>query len=313
MWKDFFYFTKREKQGILIVTIFIVGIFLGKYFFSDTKDNKQKTEQEETEITHRDSTASPQKDMKISELFDPNRIDSSGMAALGIKPYVINNIIKYRNKGGKFKQPEDLKKIYGMEAELFTELYPFIRIENNGSPRPSRKSYNKSQVSPPISNKEFSSIRSNDTKLPEVRPAIPKTEKYELGIKVDINRADTAELKKIPGIGKSFASRILKYRQLVGGFYSVEQIKEVYGMDESLYDRVSQWMEVVKPEIQPIPVNSSSLDRLKAHPYINFYQAKSIQEIKKRKGKLNSIDELALLEEFSPRDLERLSLYLSFD
>jgi DNA uptake protein ComE-like DNA-binding protein len=117
---------------------------------------------------------------------------------------------------------------------------------------------------------------------------------------------------KIPGIGTSFAKRITSYRKLLGGYYRLQQLQEVYGMYEELYDKITPYLRVDTGLIQPIAINSASLDRLKSHPYFNFYQAKAIIEIRKKKGKVNNMNELAMLEEFSEEDIERIRYYLSF-
>ena len=117
---------------------------------------------------------------------------------------------------------------------------------------------------------------------------------------------------KIPGIGSAFAKRITSYRNLLGGFYRLEQLQEVYGMYEELYEKIIPYMQTSTDEITQIPVNTASLDKLRAHPYINFYQAKAIIEIRKKKGKLENINELYLLEEFTEEDLERIKPYLAF-
>ncbi len=140
-----------------------------------------------------------------------------------------------------------------------------------------------------------------------------RTEKLEKGSKVNLNEADTALLMKIPGIGHAYATRILKYRKILGGYYSVEQLKEVYGMYQELYDEIIPFFEITTDSIVRMPVNTASLDKLKSHPYINFYQAKAILELRKKAGKINFIEELSMLEEFPPEELGKLKSYLLFE
>ena len=117
---------------------------------------------------------------------------------------------------------------------------------------------------------------------------------------------------KIPGIGAAYAKRITSYRNLLGGYFRLEQLQEVYGMYEELYEKIIPYLQTDTTEIITIPVNTASLDKLRSHPYINFYQAKAIVEIRKKKGKLENIHELYLLEEFTTEDLERIKHYLAF-
>ncbi|MDR0734071.1 MAG: helix-hairpin-helix domain-containing protein [Dysgonamonadaceae bacterium] len=150
------------------------------------------------------------------------------------------------------------------------------------------------------------------TAEPPRKTNYPRKEKFSAGTVVELNASDTLLLMKIPGIGASFARRITAYKRLLGGYYRLQQLQEVYGMYEELYDKITPYLRVDTGLIQPLPVHSVSLDKLKSHPYINFYQARAIIEMRKKKGKINGIDELAMLEEFSGEDIEKMRHYLSF-
>lgn len=145
--------------------------------------------------------------------------------------------------------------------------------------------------------------------LIDTLPRYERVEKYEPGTLVNLNKADTTELKKIPGIGSGIARMIVNYRNRLGGFYKVEQLREI-NLDAS---QLLSWFSIDEAEIQKIPVNKSSVDRLRNHPYINFYQAKAIVEHRRKHGNLQSLKPLVLYEEFKETDLERIAHYLSFE
>lgn len=145
------------------------------------------------------------------------------------------------------------------------------------------------------------------------RQTFPKVEKFPEGTVIDLNSADTTSLKKIPGIGSSYAKRIVAYRNLLGGYYRHEQLQEVYGMYEELYEMIIPYLSVHPDSVKKIEVNRSSLERLRSHPYINFYQAKAITDLRKKKEHLKSMDELSLLEEFPEEEREKIAPYLSFE
>jgi len=140
-----------------------------------------------------------------------------------------------------------------------------------------------------------------------------RVEKYPQGTVVELNTADTTTLKKIPGIGSAFSNRIVKYRNLLGGFYSVSQLAEVYGIDEERYTHLKNWFCVNPELIRKRKVNKLPLDSLSRHPYITYKQAKVIKQLCRQKGKLTGWENLQLLEEFTPYDKERIGPYLSFD
>jgi hypothetical protein len=148
-------------------------------------------------------------------------------------------------------------------------------------------------------------------------PVIPnrkytRSEKFPPGTVVELNTADTATLKKVPGIGSTFARRIIKYRDLLGGFYTVSQLKEVYGIDEERYLALEPWFTTDTTYIRKLPVNLLPADSLRRHPYIDYKQAYKIGQLRKQKRRLTGWENLQLLEEFTDTDLKRLKFYLSF-
>jgi len=155
-------------------------------------------------------------------------------------------------------------------------------------------------------------------------PGIPKkvtrrtstyiqTEKYPAGTIIELNTADTTILKKIPGIGTTFSNRIVKYRNLLGGFYSVTQLGEVYGIDEDRYHALKDWFTVNPNFIQKRSLNTLSDDSLYRHPYLNRPQARAIIQQRKQKGKLSGWDNLTLLDEFANMDKDKMNFYFSFE
>jgi competence ComEA-like helix-hairpin-helix protein len=248
MWKDFFYFSRRERQGILLLIVFIGGIFAGKFIFSSSKPQPA----EELEFT--------KEELNSKEL-------SSG-------------------------SPE----------QAYAPLY------QSQSPRAYKKYNNPSR---PEEKKTFYARR-NDSIEHSPSTVYPKAEKFSEGTVIELNTADSLDLMKIPGIGSSFAKRIIAYRNLLGGYHRVEQLQEVYGMYEELYEKITPYLNIDSKMIAPLPLNTASLDKLKAHPYINFYQAKAIIEMRKKKGKLAGTEELKLLEEFTDEDWIRITPYLAY-
>jgi len=143
-------------------------------------------------------------------------------------------------------------------------------------------------------------------------PRYTRTEKYPVGTIVELNTADTTILKKVPGIGSSFARRITKYRDLLGGFYSVSQLQEIYGMDDERYQAIRPWFHADTSFIAKLPVNHLSYESLIRHPYLNPKQTRAICRLRQQKGNLSGWENLRLLDEFSVVDMKRLEAYFSF-
>lgn len=301
MWKDFFYFSRTERQGVLILAILIVAVCTYIWFMparSDAAMNDDPEFEKEyeafiTSIQERERANKriykrpfTKKREVLLTPFDPNTADSTTFLDLGLPAWMTKNILLYRAKGGKFRKPEDFRKIYGLAEEQYSLLSPYIYIAEKPHIKDTTRLFVRKEP--------------KDTLL---------YFKYPAGTVISLNRADTTELKKIPGIGSAIARIIVGYRKQLGGFHKVEQLQDI---DLSV-DKLRTWFFVDENETRKLNLNQSGIERLKAHPYINFYQAKVIVEYRKKKGKIHSLKQLELYEEFSPNDLERIAPYICFE
>lgn len=301
MWKDFFYFSRTERQGVLILAILIVAVCTYIWFMparsnaamNDNPEFEKEYEAFITSIQERERTSNrihkkpfTKKREVLLAPFDPNTADSTTFLDLGLPAWMAKNILLYRAKGGKFRKPEDFRKIYGLTEEQYSILSPYISIAEEPHIKDTTRLFVRKEP--------------KDTLL---------YVKYPAGTVISLNRADTTELKKIPGIGSAIARMIVGYRRQLGGFYKVEQLQDI---DLSV-DKLRAWFSVDENETRKLNLNKSGIERLKAHPYINFYQAKVIIEYRKKKGKIHSLKQLELYEEFSPNDLERIAPYICFE
>ena len=151
------------------------------------------------------------------------------------------------------------------------------------------------------------------SRLTSSQSSYPRTEKFATGTIIELNGTDTTTLKKVPGIGSAFANRIVKFRDLLGGYYTVQQLAEVYGIDEERYTALAPWFSADESLIRKLPVNSLSQDSLSRHPYINYRQARAIVRLRTQKKQLSGWENLVLLDEFTEQDKSRLLPYLSFE
>ena len=303
MWKDFFYFSLSERRAIYVLLVLIAVLVVAIVWTpapevqsvnvvaeADSLVLSRKYNEERKSFTKKERI---QEEVSIVLTpFDPNLADSIEFLRLGLPSYVIKNVIKYRQKGGRFSTPESFARIYGLTEAKFKELQPYIYISEEFIKKPNRK---KSAQERPKREEKVDSLQ--------------KPFKYPEGTLVDVNTADTTELKKIPGIGSGIARRIVAYRNRLGGFYTLEQLNEVEFVTADLL----KWFKLEGDSVRKLPINRVGLDKLRAHPYINFYQAKVIVEYRRKKGEIKSLSQLALYEEFTEKDLKRLSAYISFD
>jgi competence protein ComEA len=174
---------------------------------------------------------------------------------MGLEERVARSIVNYRNKGGQFRTAADFQKIYGLKEADFLILEPFLRIES-------------------------------------VDPLPPEDFPDTYNLLVDLNHADTLDLQQLNGIGPAFASRIVKYRDLLGGFCRKEQLLEVFGMDSVRYEGIAGNVLVTDEDVKKININTATLKELMAHPYIEFYLAKSIVSHRQTIGRYSNLEEL---------------------
>lgn len=228
--------------------------------------------------------------------FDPNHDDSLTLLRLGLRPWQVGNMMKYRRKQGRWRSPDDFRRLYGLSEADFQRLRPYIRI----APEDQRHS------------KEYwEDRRPYPYGVPKGdRATFEHVEKYPEGTQLAINEADTTELKRIPGIGSYYASKIVRYRERLGGFISVRQIDEVEGLPPG----ISRWFKL-GPRQAPhrLRINHATFKQLYAHPYLNYEQTKDIVNHIRRYGPLRSLRDLRLYKEFSDDDLSRLAPYVTFD
>lgn len=140
----------------------------------------------------------------------------------------------------------------------------------------------------------------------------PQSNKFPAGTVIELNTADSLTLKRVPGIGPAFARRIVKYRDLLGGFYTIRQLAEVYGIDEERYAALSPWFRVDTTQIRKLQVNQIPASALRKHPYISYQQARTLEQLRIQKSRLSGWENLLLIEEFTDSDKQRLLPYLSF-
>lgn len=220
--------------------------------------------------------------------FDPNTADSTLLLSLGLQPWQVRSIYRYRAKGGIYRQPSDFARLYGLTVKQYKELLPYIHISDEY--KPAAEVYGRTDA-----------VRSG-------RDTLRNPVKLQPGQYVTLDDADTASLRKVPGIGRYYASRIVRYRNDLGGYVSVAQLSEIEGIPEAALS----YFRVTGGAVRKLNLNRLTLNELKHHPYINFYQARRIIDYRRLKGPLHSIDDLRLLKDFSQRDIDRLRPYVEF-
>ncbi len=196
--------------------------------------------------------------------FDPNTLSPEGWKKLGLRDKTINTIQNYLNKGGRFKAPEDVKKIYGLFPNEYERIAPHIRISNNAT-------------------------TNNETIYKPINTTKSNSNTYRI---IEINTADTSDFISLPGIGSKLAWRIVNFRDKLGGFHNINQIAETYGLPDSTFQKIKSYLKLTDPNVKKININTASVDELKTHPYIRYQLARPIVAYREQHGLFSKPEDL---------------------
>lgn len=304
--RDYLTFNKRERNGIfvllIIIALLITYLNVSEYFIETPKVDFSKFEKE---IDAFNALADLKKDsVLISEFsnrneanndnsldnvitdqpeyfnFNPNNLSPENWQRLGFSDKQINVIKNYEAKGGRFRNKEDVKKMYCISSKQFERIEPYIQIP---------------QEEKPIDNFEKNKI---ETKTPKAANPL-----------VELNSADSAYLTKVKGIGPFYAKSIVKYRTQLGGFVNKEQLMEIWKFDQEKFDAIKELIFVDESEIKKININTCTASELK-HPYVNWNVANAIVNYRAKHGLFKSIAEIKKTDLIDEETYRKIFPYL---
>lgn len=308
----YFQFSRRERRGIYVLLLVITIVFaspswLGWFFpqkkyepvplsrlpVAVTDSAKERTYTKKYYPKHysgyefdNDEREQNENNPQALFYFDPNTLSASGWEKLGVKPRTIQTIQNYLSKGGRFRQPEDIDNIFGLGDNDVQRLLPYVRIENSV---PATNTYPENK--PRTYSSTFPS--KNNT------------------IMLDINNADTLQWKLLPGIGAGYARRIVHYRNKLGGFHSIEQVAEVYGLPDSVFQKIKPQLQYNEGAITRININTATAETLMEHPYISKNMARLIVSYRQQHGPYRQLADLKKLALVSEDIYLKINAYLS--
>ena len=314
-------YVNRHDRRILLVILTVAAVALGGFFFAGDYDETASPKEsglsgiartgetaetpgtaETAEISGTagaggcrgfskttSSTPSSSSSRPIERFpFDPNTADSMQLLRLGLQPWQVHNIYKYRAAGGVYSKKTDFARLYGLTAKQYQELEPYIRISADYQPA--------------------ARLFATDDK-PVMRDTLRFPVKIRDNETIDLNANDTSVYRKVPGIGSYFARRIADYGQRLGGYVSTDQLDEIDGFPQE----AKRFFALTGTKVRPLNINSLSLNELRRHPYLNYYQARAIVDYRRQHGPLKSLRELALLPDFSDEAIQRLEPYVCYE
>jgi DNA uptake protein ComE-like DNA-binding protein len=228
--------------------------------------------------------------------FDPNTLPEAGFKELGLRDRTIQTIQHYREKGGRFRRPEDLGKIYGLYPDEYARLLPYVKIEQ---PLPATRS----------AGKEYSAPSTGSYTKSASYPSYPHKTTTPHGI--EINAADTLSLITLPGIGERLAGRIVHFRDKLGGFYSVDQVGETYALPDSVFQQIKILLRCDSNALRHLDINTADANTLRQHPYISWNIANAIVEYRRQHGDYKNVGELQKIDIITSEFFQKLRPYLT--
>lgn len=308
-----FLLTPEQWIGVAILTLITIGTILLLHLFPKPPTDEQQRDNDSTLSSFTQHQAQQDSIHKAQwrrqyqrdtiaiylQPFDPNTADSTTLVHLGLKPWQARNMLRYRDKGGRYKQPQDLKRLYGMTDSLYNILAPYIRIT-------------------------LDTLQADTNRLDTIYPRPAYTYTVKRDTVLNLRTADTTELQLIRGIGRYTAREIIRYRTRLGGFTNTRQLLEIPACQQTITRRMQQdslytadsllrHFYIDSIIVTQLPVNHMRPDQLQQHPYISFTQAQAIYELRRQHVRLHSIQQLSSIPCLTPTDLQRLTPYLLFN
>lgn len=253
-------FDRRERRGTFVLAwLLVILLFVRLFAFRPGSELPGDANLITGEMTGEAVDESGPADSSLFT-FDPNTATHDELSRLGLTERQVETLINYRNTGARFRRPEDMARVYGIDPATVGRLIPWVRIEAV------KKMPGKAAVSIPAS------VTKQE---PVTAAAMPP---------IDLNRCDSADLVRLDGIGPVLSARIIKYRRLLGGFVDLQQLNEVYGLDSSVVAGIIPRLLLTFDSVAPLVLDTLSYRGLARHPYIGPEAAGLIVRYRKLMG-----------------------------
>lgn len=308
MLDEFFYMQKSDRK-VIITLLAVIAITLSFIYWAGGDESTALTTGLDStaagRLTNHGTDSSPsgkpyyRVDKQPTRLFafDPNTADSTQLLALGLAPFQVRAIYRYRAKGGIYRSPEHFGRLPGLTVKDYRRLKPYIRISPDFQPAAQLKEVR--QLSGRTQRQEDYPFGLDSSVFPK---------KIAPGQQVALNTADSATLCTVPGISHYFARQILGYGRRLGGYVSVDQLDEI----DFFPQQAKQYFTIVSPQTRRLNVNRLTLNQLQRHPYVGFRQAKAIVDYRRLHGPITSLSQLSLSPDFTPELISRLEPYVEY-
>lgn len=313
---------KSDRRALIFLMIVALVSFCVKIFIDSMDEKGREADNQKDKAELLEGTAANLDSVREAMgTFDPNVVDSVTLLKYGLGSMQIRSLLGYRRHGGTFETPLAVSKLYNWSDEDVEKVLDYIVIGDEY-----KKTYKYREQYEAERNKEYAgrveyyrakesvhnankdSLKHGSADKGEL-PKYTRSDKFKSLTKIDLNTADTTQLKRIPGVGRGIANSIVKLRGKLGGFYSVKQLEAVEYISPELYE----WFEVKSTaDLHLININKASFQVLNSHPYISYNQTRDLMNYRRLYGSLKDKDDLLSTNIFTKDEVERLAPYLEY-
>ncbi len=351
MWKDFFYYTRNEQRGIVILLILIVIVVLLRIFLPFLMLD-QEFSSEEMEFLNKinaiNQIAESNRELEHKDslfVFNPNEVTKEEMILLGLNSYQIKSLIGYRTKVDEITCLDDLKKVYGVDSFFIEKYSKYLKfdktvfkaederdkdllkwinlnhLDDNFLERNVHSTYIRDSIRLVLKDRQVMKMlplyqigKYSDERLLRwiINNSEPKKPESDAKDLIDLNIVDTLQLQKIKGIGSVLSNRIIKYRKLLGGFVRIDQLKEVYGLSEKVYEASRELFIVNTTKVKKIKLSARKIKEISKHPYFTYEQCIELMNLYRKGVDILNLD-ASELNTINEHEWGRMRMYLEVD
>lgn len=304
-WKAYNEYSKSDRNAILILGVLILISVTATIIVKNIEPKSEYNYAEFEElITEWENQKNNNGDKRLFE-FNPNTITAETMDSLELPENIKQNILNYRKAGGKFYKPEQVRKIYGMNDSIFNLIEEYIVI----SVEPGNLIQDRNKTTEQISDisGQYKEIAKTGTEFSKELTGRAEP----VFTPVELNSADSADLVELNGIGPVFANRILKYRDLLGGFYSVSQLLEVYNFPEETFRKIENRVSADTLLLKKIRLNFAEYSDLIRHPYLDKKQVDALLKFREKNGSFYELEQVISNDLVDNETFSKLKPYLT--
>ena len=273
-----FGFDRRERRGTYLLSVMLIILIMVRF----TAFRPGSVPDDLTALAvPADSLAVKAEDEDLSPVlftFDPNTVPYNDLLQLGLTERQAVTLINYRTSGARFRRPEDLARVYGIDSSAAARLGPYIIIGDDPSGKASYGSATYSAEGEEAGRANRYSPSSGRGAQSAYSPASGREAQAVTApvVPINLNRCGAEELESLPGIGPVLSARIIKYRALLGGYVGTDQLREVYGLDSSVVSLITPMVTLTFDSVTPLLLDSVSFGDLARHPYVGYETARLI-------------------------------------